>query len=251
MKFHSLFSSAVLIVVVVTSSSAQTSGTAPATAGGTTSPNQVVAKRASRAKNVAVLLYPHAIMADYSTSAELLRASDSSRAYRVYSVSPSEQPLPAMFPKTLRGDYTLANAPAPFIVIIPGGMTDEAVADTAIAGWLRRAHDNGAILLSVCTGAKVLAGLGFLDGRVATTVHVELPAVRVDAPRVKWVETNFVDDGDIITVAGSSNATEATLHLIERLNGYPVARWLAKEYLDDAVWLKAHPGPSVVVRNKR
>jgi transcriptional regulator GlxA family with amidase domain len=187
-------------------------------------------------RNVAVLLYPHAIMLDYAPPAEVFRAADSSLTFRVFTVGSSRAPIPAMFPKSLTPDYSTADAPAPEVVIIPGGMTDIAVADTAVANWLKGVHSRGAILMSVCTGAFVLADLGFLDSKQATTLHLELRTLREKAPRATVVSEPFVDAGDIVTVAGSANAIDASLHLLERLNGVNSARWVAHDYLDDVNW---------------
>lgn len=94
---------------------------------------------------------------------------------------------------------------------------------------IRTAHARGATLLSVCSGAFVLAATGLLDGRRATThwVYAEelarrFPAVTVDA------EVLFVDDGDIISGAGTAAGIDACLHLVRRELGGAVANVIAR-----------------------
>jgi AraC family transcriptional regulator, transcriptional activator FtrA len=95
---------------------------------------------------------------------------------------------------------------------------------------LRAAHRRGARLVSLCTGAFVLARAGLLDGRRATTHWSECddlarrhPAVAVD-PRVL-----FVDEGDILTSAGSAAGVDLCLHLVRADHGAETATQLARQ----------------------
>lgn len=94
---------------------------------------------------------------------------------------------------------------------------------------LRAAHHRGARLMSVCTGAFVLAAAGLLDGRPATThwMHAaELarrhPRVHVD-PRVL-----YIDDGDILTSAGTAAGIDLCLHVVRLDHGADVANAVAR-----------------------
>jgi transcriptional regulator GlxA family with amidase domain len=95
---------------------------------------------------------------------------------------------------------------------------------------LRRAHARGARILSLCTGAAVLAEAGLLDGRRATTHWAEsesmarrFPAVTID-PGVL-----YVDDGDILTSAGSAASIDLCLHVVRQDLGAEVASRIARE----------------------
>lgn len=94
---------------------------------------------------------------------------------------------------------------------------------------LRAAHERGATLLSVCSGAFVLAAAGILDGRTVTThwrhaaeLARRFPRVTVDA------DVLFVDDGDVITSAGTAAGIDACLHLVRRELGSGVANAVAR-----------------------
>ena len=126
----------------------------------------------------------------------------------------------------------------------PHGLEQLALADTiVIPGWpyrrhpapeellqaLRDAHQRGARMLSVCTGAFVLAEAGLLDGKRATThwVHAaemarQFPKVDVD-PRVL-----YIDAGDILTSAGTAAGIDLCLHVVRRDHGAEVANALAR-----------------------
>ncbi len=116
-------------------------------------------------------------------------------------------------------------------IVVPG--SEEVLADAAgtraAAEAIRRAHARGARVMSVCTGAFVLAAAGLLDGRRATThwaSTAELarrhPAVDVD-PAVL-----YVDEGSVLTSAGVAAGLDLCLHVIRRDHGAELAAALAR-----------------------
>ncbi|MDM7854126.1 helix-turn-helix domain-containing protein [Cellulomonas alba] len=101
--------------------------------------------------------------------------------------------------------------------------------DPAVLDALRRAHARGATILSVCSGVFVLAAAGLLDGRTVTTHwrHADelarrFPAVCVDA------DVLFVDEGDIVTSAGTAAGIDACLHVVRKELGSAVANAIAR-----------------------
>jgi len=105
------------------------------------------------------------------------------------------------------------------------GQVPEAVLDA-----LRLARSRGQRVLSLCTGATVLAAAGLLDGRTATTHWAECadlarqyPRVRVD-PRVL-----YVDEGDVLTSAGSAASIDLCLHVLQRDYGTEIATQVARD----------------------
>ena len=113
------------------------------------------------------------------------------------------------------------------VVIIPGWRGT--VVPDALLRALRRAHQRGAELLSICTGAFVLAEAGLLDGRAATTHWRYVPAFRERFPAVDWrPDVLYVDAGSILTSAGSAAGIDACLHLVRRHHGSAVANLVAR-----------------------
>lgn len=99
----------------------------------------------------------------------------------------------------------------------------------AVLDALRTASARGATLLSVCTGAYLLAAAGLLDGRNCTThwhhavdFAARFPSARLDP------DVLYVDDGDIITSAGTAAGIDACLHLVRRELGSAVATVIAR-----------------------
>ncbi|MEO9153446.1 MAG: helix-turn-helix domain-containing protein [Lapillicoccus sp.] len=98
-----------------------------------------------------------------------------------------------------------------------------------LLGALRRAHAAGATLLSVCSGAFALGAAGLLDGRDCVThwLHADELAASYPSARVTS-DVLFVDDGDIITSAGTAAGIDACLHLVRRELGARVATTIAR-----------------------
>jgi len=99
----------------------------------------------------------------------------------------------------------------------------------AILHALREAHERGAILLSVCSGAFVLGAAGVLDGRHCTTHWRYSDEFAARFPQAK-LDPNvlFVDDGDVITSAGTAAGIDACLHLVRREFGSGPATAIAR-----------------------
>ncbi|MCW3015435.1 MAG: helix-turn-helix protein [Solirubrobacterales bacterium] len=115
------------------------------------------------------------------------------------------------------------------LVIVPGTSPTHADGREPVLRALRAAHARGARVMSICTGAFVLAEAGLLDGRRATThwgfcaeLAERFPAVQVD-PGVL-----YVDDGDILTSAGLAAGMDLCLHVLRQELGADVANGVAR-----------------------
>ncbi len=114
-------------------------------------------------------------------------------------------------------------------IIVPGwrGM-DEPVPATLCAA-LRRAHDQGARLLSICSGVFVLAAAGLLNGRQATTHWRYTDALKARFPAIEVLpDVLYVDGGSLLTSAGSAAGIDLCLHLIRRDFGTKAANMVAR-----------------------
>jgi transcriptional regulator GlxA family with amidase domain len=121
---------------------------------------------------------------------------------------------------------------APFadadLIAVPAHSLNSVVPQPAIEA-LRAAHARGALILSVCSGAFVLGQAGLLDGRRCTThwIHADELASRFPAALVD-PKVLYVDDGDLLTSAGTSAGIDLCLHLVRREQGAEVATKLAR-----------------------
>ena len=146
---------------------------------------------------------------------------------RVCAVSPGELASTAGFAVTIPfGLEALASA---HTVIVPSWPDPRQTAPQALCDALRMAHARGATIVGLCLGAYVLAQAGLLDGRRATThwVHAadfaqRFPAVNVDA------NVLYVDDGEILTSAGTAAGLDCCLYLLRRMYGATYANHVAR-----------------------
>ncbi|GAA2817385.1 helix-turn-helix domain-containing protein [Kitasatospora sp. CM 4170] len=107
-----------------------------------------------------------------------------------------------------------------------GGVSAELVAA------LRTAHERGARIVSICSGAFALAAAGLLDGREATTHwrYAELLQQRYPSVRVN-PDVLYVDNGSVLTSAGSAAGIDLCLHLVRRDHGAKVANSVARRFV--------------------
>lgn len=114
-------------------------------------------------------------------------------------------------------------------VVVPPLDDPDGIAPEVVSA-VRAARDRGARVVSLCNGAFVLAAAGLLDGRRATTHWAECaemarryPDVRVDP------DVLYVDDGDVLTSAGSAASLDLCLHLVRQDHGSEAATALARD----------------------
>ncbi|MYN38054.1 transcriptional regulator FtrA [Duganella sp. FT109W] len=114
-------------------------------------------------------------------------------------------------------------------VIIPGWRDAGELPPPQLLDWLRAAHARGARLCSICSGVFVLAAAGLLDGQRATTHwrYAERLAQRYPLIEVQ-PDHLYVDNGQVITAAGSAAGLDMLLHLVRRDHGAKVGNLVAQ-----------------------
>ncbi|MFE9811666.1 GlxA family transcriptional regulator [Streptomyces sp. NPDC005548] len=168
-------------------------------------------------RTVLIVLVDGVQSLDVTGPLEVFAGAEAYRAgsYRVRTASLDGAPVRCSSGLVLVPDHTLAEAPAPHTLLVPGGRGTRRP-DPRLVDWLR-AHGPGAErLVSVCTGAILLAAAGLLDGRRATThwayceqLARDHPAVEVDPDPI------YVRDGHVATSAGVTSGIDLALALVE------------------------------------
>lgn len=149
--------------------------------------------------------------------------------YRCVRCATRPGPVRASGGFTVRADHDLAELTRADTVIVPACAGIDAPPEPELVEAVRAAHGRGARIASICSGAFVLAEAGLLDGRQATTHWMyadalarRYPAVKVD-PAVL-----YVDEGDILTSAGTAAGMDMCLHIVRTDHGAEVANALAR-----------------------
>jgi AraC family transcriptional activator FtrA len=181
---------------------------------------------------VAVVVFDDLAMFEFAVACEVFRSARSlEHDAALYNVEVCGPDRSVLVDHGLRIEvpYRLSRLSRADTIIVPptGELPVRVPAEVLQA--LRRAHARGARIVSLCTAAFVLAEAGLLDGRRATThweecdeLAVSYPAVTVD-PGVL-----YVDDGDIMTAAGSAASIDLCLHVVRKDHGAEVATRLAR-----------------------
>jgi transcriptional regulator GlxA family with amidase domain len=128
--------------------------------------------------------------------------------------------------ETRRGLAALRRAD---IVVVPSWRESGEPAPAALLQALRSAHRRGATIVGLCLGAFVLAEAGLLDGRPATTHWHLVPRFRALYPQVLLQpEVLYVDNGDVLTSAGTAAGLDCCLHLLRVRHGAEAANRAAR-----------------------
>ena len=102
--------------------------------------------------------------------------------------------------------------------------------NTALIDWIKQTASKAELVMSVCTGALLLAKAGLLDGLEATTHHGSFDLLHQLAPRTEiHVDRRFVDNGSVICSAGIAAGIDMSLHVVAKLLGREVAAKTAKQ----------------------
>ncbi|UQU63812.1 helix-turn-helix domain-containing protein [Couchioplanes caeruleus] len=142
--------------------------------------------------------------------------------FRLCAAAPATRMRDGFF--TLTGVAPLDAVDEADTVIVPNRPDTQTPRHPAVLAAIRRAHERGARLLGFCSGAFTLAEAGVLDGRRATAHWQWADAFRARFPKVTLEsDVLFVDDGDILTAAGSAAALDLGLHVVRRDHGAEVA----------------------------
>jgi transcriptional regulator GlxA family with amidase domain len=139
--------------------------------------------------------------------------------FDLYTVAPGIDVVEASGGLLIKPTYTYETAPQPNVVVIPAhGSTDQTVQ------WLRRVARDAHLLMSVCTGAFVLAETGLLDGKTATTHHQSYDALAASFPKVRVLRgRRFVEHDHVASAGGLTSGIDLALRVVERYLSRPAA----------------------------
>jgi transcriptional regulator GlxA family with amidase domain len=179
-------------------------------------------------KNVAILLFDNVEVLDFAGPFAVFAVTDEllgHDTFNTFTVAESPGTVRANNGLKIVPTHTLENCPAPHVLVIPGGIgTRPLLAKPALLEWVRLKTKHAEIVMSVCTGALLLAKAGLLDGLRVTTHHEALDLLRQHAPAATVdPSARFHDNGKILTAAGISAGIDCALHVVERLLGARMA----------------------------
>ncbi|WP_432981735.1 GlxA family transcriptional regulator [Dactylosporangium sp. CA-233914] len=185
---------------------------------------------------VAVVALDGVVPFDLGTPTQIFgtaRDETGHRKYKTLVCTPGGRPVTTAAGYRVTPDHGLDLTERAGTVVVSGihagDPVERGTVDPVIADALRAAHARGARIMSICTGAFVLAAAGLLDERPATTHWWWAEKFREFFPQVKLdADVLFVDDGDVLTSAGVGAGIDLCLHVVRTDFGSEVANRAAR-----------------------
>lgn len=189
-------------------------------------------------RHVAILIFPEVEVLDFAGPFEVFAVANELTGFdtfHTFTVAELPGSVRARNGLKIVPDFTLETAPAPHVLIVPGGAGTRALLKKpTLLEWIRQRARKSEVVASVCTGSLVLAQAGLLNNLRATTHHENFAELAALAPNTAVVEdVRFTDNGQVLTSAGISAGIDLSLHLVARLLGLAVATRTA-QYMEYA-----------------
>ncbi|MCX8995548.1 DJ-1/PfpI family protein [Rhizobiaceae bacterium BDR2-2] len=194
---------------------------------------------AGRTIKVGILLFPEVEVLDFAGPFEVFSVASrvaqrnpdrNAPAFDVSTVAARRENVIARHGLTVEPRHGFAEAPPFDLFVVPGGVVTQPLNDAGTLAYVRAASGQALLTASVCTGAFVLARIGLLDGRRATTHWEDIPDLRTAFPAVAVIDdVPYIDEGAIVTSAGISAGIGMSLHLVARIGGEALARATARQ----------------------
>lgn len=184
------------------------------------------APKAGRARPLVVVLADNAgaETTDFAIPYGVLKESGVAEVRSVATAAGPVQLMPSLkiLADQTTHEFDRAEPAGADIIVVPAQMKPKS---PELAAWLRAQAAKGAVIVSICEGARVLAHAGLLEGRRATTHWSALKGLAKAYPDTTWVrDRRYVQDGPIISTTGVTASLPASLALVEAIAGRPTAR---------------------------
>lgn len=186
-------------------------------------------------RRVGILLFNEVEVLDFAGPFEVFSITNypdsKKKPFIVNTVAQTKEILRGRNGLRFQGDYDFSDAPHFDILIIPGGFGAEEVEihNKELLNWIEERAKNVDLMASVCTGAFLLAEIGLLNGKEATTHWMDMDRLEKGYPEVIVKRgVKYVDTGNIITSGGISAGINMSLYLIKKLLGQEIAEATAK-----------------------
>lgn len=172
-----------------------------------------------------LLIFPGAEELDFVgpweviTSSVMVRNKGETPEGEAFIIAETAEPVRCAKGMRVVPDYTIDNAPAFDVLLIPGGMgTRELASNEKVVDWVQSVAPSCTWLTSVCTGSLILGVAGLTKGKRVTTHWGFIEELRGKELSSEVLEdTRYVRDGNVVTAAGVSAGIDMTLWLIGQI----------------------------------
>ncbi len=180
-------------------------------------------------KKIAIILFDDVEVLDFAGPFEVFSIAgkrSTGLAYEVFTVA-EKSTVAARNQLIITPTYTFSNCPPPDIFLMN---------NPVMLQWINHHFEKAELVLSVCTGALILAKAGLLENLEATTHFMAVEALKAIATTTKVSpEKRWVDNGKIVLSAGVSAGIDMSFHVLDKLQGKEVAQEAA-QYMQYDYW---------------
>ncbi len=170
--------------------------------------------------NIGIYIYENAEVLDFSGPFEVLSTAKrlSDQSWSISLVSEHHAPVLARGGFQILPHQSIAADTQFDVLIVVGGIHDAEVKKSAVINWIQHQASQAQYVVSVCTGAFLLAEAGLLDGLSVTTHRQDIADLKAQYPALNVVTNQrWVEQGRILTSAGISAGIDMTLCLVAKL----------------------------------
>ena len=180
-------------------------------------------------RNLAILIFDDVEVLDFAGPFEVFAVTSKLNNYEpfnVFLVAEEQRTFKAVNGLQVVADYKISNCPNSDILVLPGGVgTRNQMNNQQIITWIQQIYRQAELVMSVCTGARLLAKAGLLDRLEMTTHHEAYDELRQLVPTATVNEQKrFIDQGKILTTGGISAGIDGSLYIVSKLLGQEIAR---------------------------
>jgi transcriptional regulator GlxA family with amidase domain len=189
--------------------------------------------RILKMRNVAILMFDNVEVLDFAGPFEVFGVSggrDNKRLYDVFTVAQHAKPVMARNNLSINPDYTFDTMPDAHVFVIPGGFgTRREKHNQALLNFVRQRVEKAESVVSICSGALIIAKAGLLKGLNATSHQGALNELAEDEPQCAvYRKARVVDNGKIVVSAGILMGIDASLYTVAKHHGLVQAQETAR-----------------------
>ncbi|MDJ0632941.1 MAG: DJ-1/PfpI family protein [Xenococcaceae cyanobacterium MO_188.B29] len=180
-------------------------------------------------RNLAILIFDGVEVLDFAGPFEVFAVTSELNNYEpfnVFLVAEAKGSFKAVNGLKVISDYGIEDCPHPDILVVPGGIgTRNQMNNQSLITWIKSIYEQAELVMSVCTGTRLLAKAGLLDGLEITTHHEAYDELRQLVPTALVNEQKrFIDRGKILTTGGISAGLDGSMYIVAKLLGTEIAQ---------------------------
>ena len=182
--------------------------------------------------NIGIYIYDNAEVLDFSGPFEVLSTAKrlAGDDWNIFLIAEKLTLVQARGGFPIQPHFSFDGHPDIDVLMVVGGVHTEEVKKTNVIAWVANVADKSERVLSVCTGAFILAEAGLLDGLTVTTHWQDIDDLKADYPKLKVIDNQrWVSQGKYITSGGISAGIDMSLHLVSELTTFSLAEKTARQ----------------------